>query len=67
MTGTAEHGTRTSYRYGCRCPRCGSAEAEYMRDYRHNRRRDNRVRVKGVRPMDVSDAIDEIARVLHGI
>lgn len=38
-----------------------------MRDYRHNRRRDHRVRVKGVRPMDVSDAIDEIARVLHGI
>lgn len=35
---TPEHGTRTSYKNGCRCADCTQAERDYRRAYRAGRR-----------------------------
>ncbi len=50
------HGTRACYQAGCRRPECRAANARYCKRYYAGQR----VRV------DVSDAIDMIAEVLHG-
>jgi peptide subunit release factor 1 (eRF1) len=62
MTGpTSQHGTRSRYQAGCKCPRCGSANNAYMRAYQHDR-----VRGTSTPREDVSDVIDELAEILHG-
>lgn len=33
MAKTAEHGTLTAYRYGCRCEECKAAKAQYKTEY----------------------------------
>jgi hypothetical protein len=35
---TAQHGTRTSYLYGCRCDPCRKAESNYQRERREARK-----------------------------
>lgn len=33
-----DHGTGTMYKYGCRCPKCKTAQNTYIRGYRARRR-----------------------------
>jgi hypothetical protein len=52
------HGTRFRYNRGCRCPECRAAVSEY-------RRQSSEVQ-RDASFLDCSEAIDEIAAILHG-
>ena len=63
------HGTRTRYLEGCECGPCREANAIAKRAMRAARKPDRWVMAGRIRcgSRAVSDRIDEIARILHGL
>ena len=58
-----DHGTISRYNSGCKCERCRAKKREYNQRYYDKAHARTGAR-SGVRLMDCSDAIDEIALLL---